>query len=62
MVKSRPDKKAFLHLRLEWDLKEQIQDYARRRRTSVSALVTHYFQALLAVEEQRKNPPDAEQI
>lgn len=62
MKKSRPDKKGFLHLRLEWDLKEQIQDYARRRHTSVSALVVRFFQALLDAENEGRNPPDAEQI
>lgn len=54
------DKKSFLHLRLEQDLKERIQEYARKKHTTVSALVIRFFQALLQAEEDKN--ADAEQI
>lgn len=56
------DKKSFLHLRLGQSLKEQMQNYARRHHTTISALVIRFFQALLISEEEKLNPPDADQI
>jgi len=59
---SRQDKRGFLHLRMDRELKEQIQDYARRQHTSVSALVVRFFHALLQAEKEKRDPPDAPQI
>jgi hypothetical protein len=53
-------KKGRLHVRLPEELREQIDAYARKRRTTVSALVQQHFLSLLEAEQQ--TPYDAEQI
>jgi hypothetical protein len=51
------------HIRMPQELKEQIQDYAARHNTTLSALATQYFTHLLHLEKQRlERLPDAEQV
>lgn len=48
-----------LHVRLEAELTEQIKDYARRHRTTVTRLIERHLIRLLEKEQQKQ---DAEQI
>jgi hypothetical protein len=50
------------HVRLPYDLKQKIQDYAHRHNTTLSALATQYFTYLLQEEDRQKYPIDAEQV
>ena len=58
-MSQRSNRESFLHLRLDRDLKERVRRYAERRHTTITALVTAFFRALLHAEEEKK---DAEQI
>lgn len=52
-----------LHLRVPKELKDQIQDYATRHRTTISALVVRFFNGVLQEEERlKRQAADAEQI
>lgn len=53
-----------LHLRLDSDLKVRIAVYARKRGTTVSAIVVNYLKHLLKEEElaEAGQVPEVEQI
>jgi hypothetical protein len=51
-----------LHLRIPQALKERMQAYAKRNHTTLSALVTRFFNTLLQAEEEKRNPTDADQV
>lgn len=50
-----------LHLRVDRDLVARMHDYARRRHTNVTQLVTSYFLELLQAEEAPL-VPEVEQV
>lgn len=49
-----------IELRIPAYLKDWVTEYARRRNTTVSAIVTRFFRRLM--EEETKKENDAEQI
>jgi hypothetical protein len=53
-----------LHLRIDSELKTAIAVYARKRGTTVSAIVINYFEHLLKVEQlaEAGQVPEVEQI
>jgi len=53
--------KARLNLKLDKDLKVWVMDYAKRRGTDVTKLITEYFM-FLREEEQRQDAEFVEQI
>jgi len=56
-------KDARMHLRISADLKEFAEDYAERRNSSVTELVTRFFTNLREQERKRaEETPDAESI
>lgn len=54
--------KARLDMKIDSDLKDWIQDYARRTNTTVSRLVRDYFLHLQYLEEEEKNKDTVPQI
>jgi hypothetical protein len=54
--------KARLDMKIDRDLKEWVQDYAKRINTSVSRLVRDYFLHLQHLEEEEKNKDTVPQI
>lgn len=51
-----------LSLRLELQLVDDMKDYAKRHGTSLTALVSTYFNQLLLKEAQSKESSEPEQI
>lgn len=62
MVSSGITTKARLDMKIDADLKDWIQDYARRTNTTVSRLVRDYFLHLQYLEEEEKNKDMVPQI
>jgi hypothetical protein len=58
MGRTKPDR---VYLRIEPRLKEEVQDYCRRRHTTMSELVSRFFVKLLE-KELADGKVDAEQI
>lgn len=54
--------KARLDMKIDSDLKEWVQDYAKRTNTTVSRLVRDYFLHLQFLEEEEKNKDTVPQI
>ena len=52
-----------IYLRLSSDLKAKVQEYADRKRTTVSELTIRFFTQLLEEDERlRHQPVDADQV
>lgn len=52
-----------IYLRLPHDLKAKVQEYANRKRTTVSELTIRFFTQLLDEDERlRRQPVDADQV
>lgn len=49
-------KEARLNLRVEEELKKQVQEYCDRRGIAMSDLITRFFRRIVRNEESRNNP------
>lgn len=61
-MSTRSSKADRVYLRIDKKLKGQIQSYAKRHNTTVSALAIRYFDYLLEEEKKQVHTADAEQF
>lgn len=53
---------ARMEIRLPKELKHEVEEYAKRNHTRISALVIRLLTALIDADKKIQNPEDAEQI
>lgn len=54
--------KARFNLRLPLELKVDMEEYAQRHGTTITAIVISHFKQLLQAERESRQPIDAEQV